>query len=191
MSDSPEPADPDLVARIAAGDRAAFAVLFGRYAGRVKAFLMRGGTTSHDADEMAQEVMVSVWRKAASFDPAKAAVSTWIYAIARNRRIDTFRRHARPEPDPEDPHWVPDAEPDGMATLAGEQLRQRMATALGALPPEQVQVLQLAFYDGLSHGEIADSLRLPLGTVKSRIRLGFRALRAGLGEAAMGDFLDD
>ena len=92
--------DAALLLRIADRDREAFALFFDRYAGRVKAFLISAGVAGQDADEVAQEVMVAVWRRADSFDPAKAAVSTWVFAIARNRRIDLFRRRSRPEPDP-------------------------------------------------------------------------------------------
>ncbi|MEM8787082.1 MAG: sigma-70 family RNA polymerase sigma factor [Pseudomonadota bacterium] len=182
--------DSDLLALIATQDRAAFAELFGRFATRVKAFMLRAGTADDEADEIAQEVMVTVWRKAHLFDPAKAAVSTWIFAIARNRRIDRLRARARPEPDPEDPLFRPDPEPSGLETLSTQQLAARMREAIGSLPEEQRIVLRAAFYDGLSHGEVATLLDLPLGTVKSRIRLSFKHLRGQLGDAAARAFLD-
>ncbi len=176
---------------IAAEDRSAFAEFFGRYAGRVKAFLISGGARGDDADEVAQEVMVSVWRKAASFDPAKAAPSTWVFAIARNRRIDLIRRHTRPAPDPEDPLFQPDPEPGGMEALSTTQIQDMMRVALAGLPEEQRAVLHAAFFDGLSHAEVAARLDLPLGTVKSRIRLSFKHLRAELGDEAVEAFRDD
>ncbi|HRO12942.1 sigma-70 family RNA polymerase sigma factor, partial [Amaricoccus sp.] len=172
-------------------DRAAFVALFGRYAGRVKAFAMRGGLPAADADEIAQDVMVSVWRNAAGFDPARAAASTWIFAIARNRRIDQIRRAARPTPDPADPLFQPDPAPDGFAALSGAEREARLLAALADLPPEQRRVLQAAFYEGLSHADIARAEGLPLGTVKSRIRLAFRHLHAILGADLAEELGDD
>jgi len=105
--------DTELMQLVAeARDRNAFVELFKRYAGRVKAFLIRAGASPDMADEAAQDVMVSLWRRAGQYDPTKAGVSTWIFAIARNRRIDLIRRQARPAPDPEDPLFQPDPEPD-------------------------------------------------------------------------------
>ena len=187
MSAAPPPVPPgqsdaELIAAVARADRAAFVALFGRYAGRVKAFSMRGGVSAADADEIAQDVMVSVWRNAASFDPARAGAATWIFAIARNRRIDQFRRAGRPTPDPTDPLFQPDPPPDGFAALSGAEREARLSAALGGLSPEQRRVLTAAFYEGLSHGEIARVEGLPLGTVKSRIRLAFRRLSGILGD---------
>ena len=184
------PSDAELIAAVAARDRAAFVTLFERYAGRIKAFAMRGGTGAADADEIAQDVMVSVWRNAASFDPARAGPSTWIFAIARNRRIDQFRRAGRPAPDPADPLFQPDPAPDGFAALSGAEREARLRSALAGLAPEQRRVLEAAFYEGLSHGEIARTEGLPLGTVKSRIRLAFRHLHAILGEDLAEGFDD-
>lgn len=183
--------DAELLQRIADGDRSAFAALFGRYAVRIKAFLMSGGTSAEDADEVAQEVLVAVWRKAGTFDPAKAGASTWIFAIARNRRIDMIRRKTRPAPDPEDPLFQPDPEPGGLEELSARQLEERMREGLATLSPDQGEVLRAAFYDGLSHGEIAERLALPLGTVKSRIRLAFRNLRGVLGDDMLEAFRND
>ena len=195
MSASPPPgqlaaSDADLIRAVAARDRAAFVALFERYAGRVKAFAMRGGAGAADADEIAQDVMVAVWRNAASFDPARAGASTWIFAIARNRRIDHFRRAGRPAPDPADPLFQPDPAPDGFAALSGAEREARLRAGLEGLAPEQRRVLVAAFYEGLSHGEIAVREGLPLGTVKSRIRLAFRHLHAVLGEDLAEGFGD-
>ena len=115
------PSDAELIAAVAARDRAAFVTLFERYAGRIKAFAMRGGTGAADADEIAQDVMVSVWRNAASFDPARAGPSTWIFAIARNRRIDQFRRAGRPAPDPADPLFQPEGDTRTLAEYADDE----------------------------------------------------------------------
>ncbi|HET9068537.1 MAG TPA: sigma-70 family RNA polymerase sigma factor [Amaricoccus sp.] len=186
-----ELADADLMRAVAARDRAAFVALFERFAGRIKGYAMRAGVGAPDADEIAQDVMVSVWRHAADFDPARAAVSTWIFAIARNRRIDHHRRGARPAPDPEDPMFQPDAPPDGLAVLTAAEREARLREALGALPEEQRRVLVASFWRGLSHAQIAGEEGLPLGTVKSRIRLAFRHLHALLGEDLAEGLHDD
>lgn len=191
MSDLSNQTDADLLTQIAASDKAAFAQLFERYAIRVKAFVLRAGTSNEDADEIAQEVLVTVWRKAHQFDPAKAAASTWIFAIARNRRIDLIRRRMRPEPDPHDPLFQPAAEPGGMEALSAQQIATKVREGLTELPEDQRQVLSAAFYDGLSHAEIAAHFNLPLGTVKSRIRLSFKHLRGVLGEDMAEAFRDE
>ena len=174
--------DAELITSVAGGDREAFVLLFERYAGRIKAFMMRSGATAGDADEITQDVMVSVWRRAETFDPERAAASTWIFAIARNRRIDVLRRAGRSVPDPLDPALQPEAEPDGFAALDAVERERRLRVALAALPEEQRAVLVAAFYDGLSHAEIAAREDLPLGTVKSRVRLAFRRLSGILGD---------
>jgi RNA polymerase sigma-70 factor (ECF subfamily) len=180
---SPDTAsDAELLAAIAGRDKTAFAALFDRYAGRIKGFMMRSGASAQDADEIVQDVMVSIWRRAASFDPSRAGAATWIFAIARNRRIDLIRRARRPVPDPEDPLFQPDPEPDGLDTLAQAEQEARVRAGLATLAPEQRAVLVAAFYDGLSQSEIALAQNLPLGTVKSRFRLAFRHLRGVLGE---------
>lgn len=175
-------ADAELLGRIAAGDRAAFAAFFARYALRVKAFLMRRGARADEADELAQEVMLTVWRKAATFDPARASASTWLFTVARNRRIDLARRQARPEPDAEDPLFQPDPEPDGADLVGRGQRDGRVREVLALLPQEQRDILLVAFYEGLSQTEIAERLGLPLGTVKSRTRLAMARLRTALGD---------
>lgn len=183
--------DAGLLARIAAGDRAAFAIFFGRYAVRVKAFLMRAGTRPDEADELAQEVMVTVWRKASQFDPARASAATWLFTVARNRRIDLIRRSARPAPDPQDPLFQPDPEPDGAQILGQEQRDRTVREALASLPAEQRAVLAAAFQEGLSQTEIALKFGLPLGTVKSRVRLAMERLRGLLGETFRGELEGD
>jgi RNA polymerase sigma-70 factor (ECF subfamily) len=185
MPDSPPPdapSDADLIRAVAGGDREAFVRLFERYAGRIKAFMMRSGASAGDADEIAQDVMVAIWRRADSFDPARAAVSTWIFAIARHRRIDLLRRAGRAAPDPLDPLLQPEAEPDALAALDAAERERQLRAALADLPAEQRAVLIAAFYEGLSHAEIAAREGLPLGTVKGRIRLAFRRLSGILGD---------
>jgi RNA polymerase sigma-70 factor (ECF subfamily) len=196
MLSSPPPgpavdSDAELILAVAAGDRSAFVALFERYAGRVKGYAMRGGASAADADEIAQDVMVSIWRRAETFDPARAAASTWIFAIARNRRVDFHRRAARPGPDAADPLFQPDPEPDGFVALDGAERQARLREGVATLSDEQHRVLVAAFYDGLSHSEIAAREGLPLGTVKSRIRLAFRHLHALLGDEIGEGFGDD
>ncbi|MBI1405038.1 MAG: sigma-70 family RNA polymerase sigma factor [Caulobacter sp.] len=165
------------------GDRAAFRHLFEHYAPRVKGYLIRLGLDAARSEELAQEVLVTVWRKAASFDPAKASVSTWIFRIARNRRIDVFRRDRTAVLDVDDPALAPPEAPDPSDGVAAGQQRKRITAALGDLPEDQRDLVRRAFYDDLSHSEIAEATGLALGTVKSRLRLAFAKLRAALGDA--------
>ncbi|HPG23370.1 MAG TPA: sigma-70 family RNA polymerase sigma factor [Amaricoccus sp.] len=190
-TDHARASDAAVLRAVAAGDRSAFVELFGRYAGRIKGFLMRRGASEADAEEIVQEVMVAIWRRAASFDPERAAAATWIFTIARNRRIDLVRRARRPEPDPQDPLFRPDPEPGGVARISAAEREARLRAGLAGLAPEQRQVLVAAFYEGLSHGEIAARLDLPVGTVKSRIRLAFGHLREAIGEEMAGGFGDE
>ena len=163
-------------------DRAAYSELFAYYAPRVKSYLMRLGADSAQAEEIAQDVMVTVWRKAGLFDRTQASVSTWIFRVARNRRIDLFRRAKRPELDPEEEMILPAGVPAPDAQVEAMETETRVRAAMRDLPEEQLSLLRLAFYDGLSHREIADKLDVPLGTVKSRIRLAFAKMKARLGD---------
>jgi len=156
-----------------AKDRAAFAVLFKHLAPRIKAYLIRSGSSSELAEELAQETMVTVWRKASSFDPARAQVSTWVFTIARNLRVDALRRpHESPGDGDGDPLALAvDDAPAPDERLDGARREAAVRDALTRLAPEQLQVLWLSFYEEQSHARIASELKLPLGTVKSRIRL--------------------
>jgi RNA polymerase sigma factor (sigma-70 family) len=168
-----------LVARIRDDrDEDAFAALFGHYAPRVKSFLRRGGASDSLAEECAQEVMATVWQKAALFDPTRASVSTWIFTIARNRKIDALRRQRRPEP--EDLGWGPQEEPDQEDAYALQQETDRLGVALSRLPEKQRELIERAYFGDLSHSEIAAETGLPLGTIKSRIRLALERLRHAL-----------
>jgi RNA polymerase sigma-70 factor (ECF subfamily) len=167
-----------LLDRLAATqDKQAFAELFEYFAPRLKSVLLRSGTDYQTAEELAQEAMLSVWRKSHLFDPAKASASTWVFTIARNLRIDRFRRERRPELDPNDPSLVPEAESPVDDQLHAQDRGKRIRECLDELPLEQQEVVRLSFNEGLTHQEIADRLELPLGTVKSRIRLSFAKLR--------------
>jgi RNA polymerase sigma-70 factor (ECF subfamily) len=177
----------DLIEAIASRqDRTAFAGLFRHFAPRVKAFLMRGGADADSAQEVAQEALIVVWRKAASFDRSRASAATWIYTIARNKRIDLLRRAGKPAIEAED--WLtvfaPGDDDADKSVLAG-QTYTRMQELLRTLSADQLVVVQKAFFEDKSHTTIADELRLPLGTVKSRIRMALGRLRQALEKDAL------
>lgn len=172
----------DLIETIASRqDKAAFAALFRHFAPRVKAFVMRGGADAEAAQEVAQEALIMVWRKAASFDRTRASAATWIFTIARNKRIDLLRRSGRPAIETED--WLtvfaPEEEDPDKSVLAG-QTYTRVKELLGGLSAEQLVVIEKAFFEDKTHSAIAEELQLPLGTVKSRIRLALNRLRDAL-----------
>lgn len=166
----------------AAKDDTLFAELFRYYAPRLKSYMRKLGAAEDMAEELAQEAMASVWRKAHLFDAEKASAGTWIFSIARNLRIDAFRRQRRPEIDFDDPALVPD-EP-AAADVVMDQDRQAIAirAALAELPQEQARIVHLSFFEDKPHAEIAVELGIPLGTVKSRMRLAFQRFRKVLGE---------
>ncbi|MDX2142528.1 MAG: sigma-70 family RNA polymerase sigma factor [Rhodospirillaceae bacterium] len=173
---------PQLLAVARTRDKTAFGQIFQHYAPRVKSYLMRQGADDGQAEEVVQETMLSVWRKAAMFDPAKASAGTWIFTIARNLRIDAIRKSRRPEFDPSDPAFVPDPEQAPDANLDADEMRSKVRNALSDLPEDQATVVRLSFFEDKPHGEIAKQLSLPLGTVKSRLRLAMRRIRGALGE---------
>ena len=159
-------------------DRAAFALLFTHFAPRVKAYLLRLGATSGVAEELAQEALLSVWRKAHLFDPAKASAATWLFTIARNLRIDAIRREKRPELDPED--FMPEPEACADEGLMVAQNEGRLRVAMKELPADQIQVVELSFFADKPHSQIAAELGIPLGTVKSRLRLAMGRLKRAM-----------
>src|SRR3954467_10501788 len=162
-------------------DRTAFAALFSHFAPRVKAYLLRQGAPAAVAEDLAQEALLNLWRKAHLFDPAKASAATWLFTIARNLRIDAIRREKRPELDPEDFLPPPEAAADDGLALANEE--NRLRAALKDLPADQIQVVELSFFADKPHSQIAQQLGIPLGTVKSRLRLAMARLKRVLGEA--------
>ena len=171
----------DLLEAVAsAQDRAAYAEIFTYYGPRVKSYLMRLGSDDAGAEEIAQDVMVTVWRKADLFDRKQASVSTWIFRIARNRRIDVFRRTRKPALDPDEPMVLPAGVPAPDAGVNALDVENQVRRAMADLPDEQLKMIQLAFYEGLSHREIAEKMDVPLGTVKSRIRLAFAKMKGRL-----------
>lgn len=169
--------DVGLIVAVAAKDRDAFRELHRRFAPRIIGFL-RQTLPDDRADEITQEVMLRVWRKAPTYQPDRASVATWIFTIARNARIDALRTFGRAEPDPADPLWVPAApeSPDAALDRRREDLRVR--DALHQLPPAQMEVLEQAYLQGRALPEVAAELKIPLGTVKSRVRLALDRLRA-------------
>ncbi|TQV79958.1 sigma-70 family RNA polymerase sigma factor [Denitrobaculum tricleocarpae] len=162
-----------------------FQELFGFFAPRVKAYLMRLGSDMHQAEELVQEAMIMVWRKAASFDPAQAAVSTWVFTIARNKRIDAIRREKRPEIDLEDPALVPQPEALADGIVEQQQHARRLKDAISRLSAEQAELIKMAYFADKAHGAIAEETGLPLGTVKSRLRLALGHLRKELKEESL------
>ncbi len=158
-------------------DEVAFTTLFDHFAPRLNGYLLRQGCDAALAEEIVQDALATLWRKAALFDASKSSVATWLYRIARNRRIDLARRDRSGRIDPEDPvlHPQAPAEPDRL--LDGQRRDEVLRRALEGLPAEQLDLVRLAFFEGLSHARIAEITGLPLGTVKSRIRLAFSRLR--------------
>lgn len=161
-------------------DQRSFAELFGHFAPRVKAFLMKSGASEALAEECAQDVMATLWHKAHLFDPTRASVSTWIFTIARNKKIDALRKQRRPEP--EDLTWGPEPEPDQADVMALQQDSRRLGDALRQLPEKQRELIERAYFGDLTHSEIAAETGLPLGTIKSRIRLALDRLRHAMNE---------
>lgn len=164
-------------------DAAAFADLFHHFAPRIKAFLLKSGADMTLAEECMQDVMATVWRKAHLFDPTRASVATWIFTIARNRKIDLLRKSRRPEP--EELPWGPEAGPEQLEVVALQQDSAKLARAMQDLPAKQRDLIERAFYGDLTHKEIADQTGLPLGTIKSRIRLAIERLRHSMGAQAL------
>jgi RNA polymerase sigma factor (sigma-70 family) len=169
----------------ASGDRHAFVQLFDHFGPRVRTYLVRLGLDPAAAAEATQDVMETIWRKAHLFDSSKAGAATWVFRVARNRRIDLGRRNR------EDPHVaeeflaIPDEADGNDDWFDSTRREQRLRDAMATLPHEQSQLVRLAFFDGLSHSAIAERTKLPLGTVKSRIRLAFSRLRRALSAAGV------
>lgn len=165
-----------LIEMVAAhGDREAFAALFRHFGPRLKSFFMRGKLSAGLAEDLVQETMVSVWRKASYFDSDRAGAATWIFTVARNLRIDHLRRQRNPADLPQDPIDEP---PSVEETLLGVERDERVRKALSGLSAEQQEIIRLSYYAEKTQSEIAGELGLPLGTVKSRTRLAMNRLRA-------------
>lgn len=183
--DAPTPDDMNqLLSRVAlTGDRGAFASIYAFFAPRVKGYLKRIGVPDSEAEDLAQDVLVKVWRKATLFDPAKASAATWIYTIARNQRVDALRRNAKPALDPNDLAFLPEEEPRADASVERAERDQKIREIFAKLPHNQQEVATLHFYEDHPHAAIAARLGLPLGTVKSRLRLAFSRIKRELGDS--------
>ena len=169
----------------ASKDEAAFALVYSHFAGRIKSFLIGKGMDEDTAEELMQEIMLTVWRRAESYNPAKAAASTWIFTIARNRRIDHLRGSWRVEVELDDvmlEHSLDgeSIQPNVEDETLLEQETEKLFIAMDKLPREQKQVMHLSYFRGQSHGDIAQWLGLPVGTVKSRIRLALQSIRGNM-----------
>ena len=177
----------DLIGRVASeGDREAFKRLFEHFAPRIKGLMLKAGCSPDDAEEIAQNTMIAVWRKAKQFDPATAGAPAWIFTIARNLRIDSFRRKVRTErlQTGAEPPDEPDQAETADVLISRGQDAARIASAIRQLSAEQSMVVRLSFIEERPHPEIASTLGIPLGTVKSRIRLAMNRLRDILDEEA-------
>ena len=166
-------------------DRATFRQVFEHFAPRVRAYLVRQGLNASLADEVVQEVMLTVWNRAERFDPEKGSLGTWVFAIARNRLIDSIRRQRRPEPSPEDPCWVDvqhKAEPSPESAAFARGRVESLRAAFVRLPEEQRRVIEGLYFEGQSMSELSEKSGVPLGTVKTRARLALRTLRGHVGE---------
>lgn len=173
----------DFLQRIAErGDVEAFRKLFDIYAPLVKSYMMRQGADVNTAEELAQETLLAVWRKAGLYSGDKGSATTWIFAIARNLRIDRLRKEFTWVALPDGLDQEASEEADPHEALAAEERRRRVQQALAELPPDQHEVVLLSYIEGLSHGEIAERLGVPLGTVKSRMRLAYLKIRDLVGD---------
>jgi RNA polymerase sigma-70 factor (ECF subfamily) len=171
----------DLLRRVVErADTAAFRELYQTYGPRVKAYMMRLGADAGTAEDLAHETLFAVWRSAALYRAEKGSAASWIFAIARNLRIDRLRREVPWQQLPQELFEEASGETRPDAALAEKERHARVHTALSGLPPEQHEVVVLAYLEGLSHGAIAQRLGLPLGTVKSRMRIAYQKIRAAL-----------
>lgn len=184
MSAGQTTTDEQLLGRIAQQDRAAFGLLFDRWAPRLRGFLLKGGARPIEADELVQEVMLTVWRKAHSFRPDRASAATWLFTITRNRRIDRIRKRRHPEVDIDDPALVLGQAPLEETRAAAAQAGARLRAAIERLPIEQRDVLMGTYFLDKSQAQVAQEQAVPLGTIKSRTRLAMGTLRKLLAEVA-------
>ena len=168
----------DLIGKVAKSkDKQAFSEFFSLVAPRLKGYLMKLGSSDIIAEDLLQEVMLTVWKRAETFDRSKAAVSTWLFTIARNKRIDLLRKEIRPELDPEDPMLSREDEKLADTAYEEKQDSEKILEAINTLPKEQSRLINMTFYEDKSHSIIAQELGIPLGTVKSRIRLASSRLK--------------
>ncbi len=168
----------DLLQKVAQSrDVEAFRKLFELYGPRVKSYMMRQGADATTAEDLAQETLLTVWRKAQLYSDEKGSATTWIFTIARNLRIDRLRREVSWQPLPENRDEEASDAPDPEQEVTERERRDKVRAALATLPPDQSEVVTLSYVEGLSHSEIAERLQLPLGTVKSRMRLAYQKVK--------------
>lgn len=176
-TDEEAPQLESLLQRIAEHqDRAAFAELFQTVAPKLKSFVMRSGLSEQDAEEIVQEAMITVWHKAHQFDANRAKANTWLYTIVRNKRIDFYRKHKNDALTSDDLYPEPQTESlesSSHRSMDNEQTRQ----IIEQLPENQRQIIFKAYFEGKSHSEISEETDLPLGTIKSRLRLALKKLQ--------------
>lgn len=171
----------DLIVAIAATrDVDAFEALFRQCSPRIRAYLLKMTRDAQATEDLVQETMLAIWRKSGQYDPARGPASAWIYTIARNIWIDAWRRQRRPAIDPDDPALSAEPAPDAPRQIETRQSQEAVRRAMERLPAEQIDIIRLSFFEEASHSTIAARLGLPIGTVKSRIRLAFGRLRAAL-----------
>jgi RNA polymerase sigma-70 factor (ECF subfamily) len=172
-----------LIARIVASqDRSAFKALFLAFAPRIKTYLMLRGAPADRAEDLAQETLLIVWRRAAHFDPGRAHLGAWLFTIARNLRIDALRREASATAYALRLHQPPTDEATPHTASEAAQTQAQLREAVDRLPLEQKEIVRLSFYEDKRQADIAAQLGLPLGTVKSRLRLALVRLRGLVGE---------
>ena len=180
--------DMDCLRRLASGDQASAAALYDRHARPVYSLILRIVGDEGEAEDVLQEVFAQAFRQAIRYDASRGPVAAWLLMMARSRSIDRLRsRRTRPEAQASDDQHamdeMPGSMPDAATSMLSEEQTRIVQRALGALPLIQRVAIELAYYDGLSHREIAERLEEPLGTVKTRIRLGLLKLRDALTEA--------
>ena len=169
--------DSELLLQIASKNKPAFEEFFKRYAQKIKFLMLKLGAKNVDAEEISQEVMAILWRKSKLYDPQKSTASSWVYTIARNYRVDLLRKGNRCILDKDDPTFVPEPYLNSVQILIKNERYTRIASVLNQLSPERKQLLISAFFEGLSHAELAKKYKKPLGTIKSRLRLIYDSLR--------------
>ena len=169
--------DSELLLQIGNKNKRAFEEFFKRYAQKIKFLMLKLGAKNVDAEEISQEVMAILWRKSKLYDPQKSTASSWVYTIARNYRVDLLRKGNRCILDKEDPTFVPEPYLNSVQILIKNERHKRIASVLNQLSPERKQLLISAFFEGLSHAELAKKYKKPLGTIKSRLRLIYESLR--------------
>ncbi len=180
--------DRDLISEIAKKNNRAFEEFFKRYAKKIKFLMIKMGAKDSDAEEISQEVMAILWRKATLFDSTKSTAAAWVYTIARNYRIDFLRKGNGLILDSEDPTFIPDPPLNSVQLLIENEKKNRIRNVLRKLSNDKKKLLMAAFFEGLSHAELAQKFGKPLGTIKSRLRLIYGSLRKAEDIKSLSEF---